>query len=309
LEKSLEQLRKILEPQERGRSGALFLLLPLIIALILGIITQRDYLLDLAKQWQASKNPPPAVEVIPEREIYGNREPELFDFPQDSMDFQLDESKILRMNGHDAYSLQARIIPKGTPINQGSLQLRFLQEDSTLLEEKLILLPGANQGTIDPGETLLIDHFDFLDVDPKSIYHITLIMGELDRQESLRGSMEDPLNLTWAIERPGNVNLHLQWKELNYLEAYDRFYYLGELLLENRGSQPLSHLELELQGFGKSFNPLYRSMFNPVNRHSLELLPGEKRPFRIVLDINQQDLQPQNQWNMEITEIELDSTQ
>lgn len=296
ISRDLEKLSHILEPKPRKDRRILFLLIPLFVAVALMLFTQRDYILQIVSGFFEADENFESIESTGEMDSFLP----LDTFGIEDLGYRLDlrRSEILDWNGRDAYRLQGDFSNIKGNAEELHLNLRYLDENSRLLTEKPLPMNSLKQG-----ETLPLDYFEYLSLNPDEIRGLSLVL-ESSGESELTVRKQNEMNLYWNIERPEGVSLKAELDTVEYLEGYDRFYYRFLIVLENNGSREIKDLVLKLQGFGNHLEPFQQESFHPVQADSLPLRRGQRRPVPLLFMVNQEQLVPQEKWVLQIESME-----
>jgi len=301
LTRDLEKLSHLLEPKPEKDRRFLFLLIPLFIAVGLMIFTQREYILLWASGLFSEEKENTSLMVENNNSSFRNLETYGLEDKGYRMDLQ--KSEILDWNGHDAYLLQGDFSNINGNADKLSLKLRYLDENSELLKEVPLPAELLQNNTLVPGETLPVDYFEYLTINPQKINRLSLILETSGEIPGIQRNPED-LNLLWEIQRPEGVSLDAEIGSVEYLEAYDRFYYRFIIILENTGSKEIRDLRVRMDGFGQKLSPFQMESFHPVQGEGLPLQKGQKRPIPLLFMVNHEELEPQNEWVLRIESLE-----
>lgn len=305
LAKDLLNLQKVLEPVNKDRRALLVLLIPLLLSILMVIISQRDYLIDQVKGYWDRRNQPLVndQDTAPPPLGYGTRPVRDFGFQEENIHLSIEQSEVLDWNGHDAYRLQAKIEHEDQGIEDLQVELVLVGPENQELYSGLLDLPGPEQGTIAAGDTIILDHFQYLGhrIDQLERVNLNLLQWRVLSRIPPR-SVDSPLR--WdGLSPPQGVRLELLWGEVQELEGYDRQYYRREIQLKNNGNAEITALDIRAELRGTMGQVLDQQSLTLVSSIDQGYHSGESRSYSLQMSMNYQDLKLPQSWELFVTSI------
>jgi len=295
--KELRELQKILEPPPAKDNSLLFLFIPFLIALLLMVFSQRVEILDwITRTFNQPINDSIYEDITENLFPYGTRDLNIYGLDEDSYEMKIKNAEILSWNGKDAFQLQAKMTNINGNADQISLELNFLNEDSQTLDSKTLTYPSGLTPAPIQNETIAIDYFDYLVVNPAEIDSFSILFTQTGELPLSSGNAKD-LPTQWESVKPEGLDLSVKLLNQQSVEGYDRLYYGLRLSLLNTGSKKIDHLDLKILGLNPDYEDFLHKEWTIINT-SNSLSPGEAKPLQIMIPVNHKKNEPLEAWNI-----------
>ncbi len=198
------------------------------------------------------------------------------------------ENKVKKDGETGLFSLdiKARLEPVNEDYSLLDIEM-FANESSTSLGVISMVPPG--EAPLRRGETGLIDQQIPFSGDPdalESVYFTVKEEQKLREEEQVRWKEEEILVLH---PLPRDIFLSMESRFVQEIEGYDKNYLFYDLRIRNKGLQPLSVLDLQLQWRDEDHNILSDQEMAFVEDKALPFLPDNKQTRRLMIALNKKD--------------------
>lgn len=205
-------------------------------------------------------------------------------FTSNDLSLTLYKSEVVKKN--DAFALQVQgIVETESDIERLILNMKLLDYNFDTMSEKEIQLVDGSDPILREGQSVPIDHYEYISEIPGDIHSIELSVSEAIMKDYVISDSPLNMDLFWNIGRPDGVRIDVEMRTETLLIGYDRMYWTYAFDFRNRGSKDITRLNLNCEFYDDSGNLFLVENWTTITTGSVPMKPGEERV--VVLHLNE----------------------